>query len=251
MSTSVLMTDATRPDAGIEISVVLPTFCEAENIAAMIRRLQAAIPNAEIIVVDDDSPDLTWQIAAAAGARAIRRRGERGLASALKRGIDEAEGEIVVWMDADLSMPPEDALRLVNAVKEGADVAVGSRYAPGGRDLRSPLRFLTSKAINRFANFLLPLEVKDYDSGFVAARREVFRKVPLPDGGYGEYCIEFLCQAGLSGFRIEEVGYRFSDRSHGASKSAAGPLVFVRHGINYFSRIIALWLKCHRLKKYG
>ncbi len=242
------MPDGATPDGSMEVTVVLPTYCEAENIAAMIKRLQKVVPGAEILVVDDDSPDLTWQIAADAGARAIRRCGERGLASALKRGIDEARGKIVVWMDADLSMPPEDVPRLLDAVRAGAEIAVGSRYTPGGQDLRPPLRVLSSKFINRFANLLLPVKVSDYDSGFVAARREVFDEIPLSAAGHGEYCIEWLCRSGLRGFRIREVGYFFSDRDSGVSKSAAGPLVFARHGIHYLVRVVGLRLKCNKYK---
>ncbi|MEW5946118.1 MAG: glycosyltransferase, partial [bacterium] len=192
------------------VTVVLPTYNEAQNVAAMIGRLRSALGDAEIIVVDDDSPDLTWKVAQEAGARVIRRVGERGLASALKRGVEESGGEVVVWMDADQSMPPEDVPRLLDAIDAGADVAVGSRYATGGRDARPLLRVITSRLINLFANLLLPVKVSDYDSGFVAARRDVFGAAPIPSAGHGEYCIEFLCAAGLKGFEIREVGYEFT-----------------------------------------
>ena len=228
------------------ISIVLPVYNEAENIVAMIEGLRGALGEPEIIVVDDDSPDRTWEIAGDAGARVIRRIGERGLASALKRGISEARGGIIGWMDADMSMPPAAVPSLVAAIEGGADIAVGSRYAPGGRDLRPYFRVLTSQLINRFANLMLPVKVKDYDSGFVCARREVFEHVPLGDEGHGEYCIEFLCMAGAGGRRIEEVGYVFTDRTAGESKSAGGPLVFARFGIHYFGRVLAVRRNCKK-----
>lgn len=231
-----------------EISIVLPVYNEAENIAPLISRLRAAIPSCEIIVVDDDSPDRTWEAAAKSGARVIRRIDERGLASALWRGITSAAGNIVVWMDADLSMPPEDAPRLVAAIRSGADIAVGSRYAEGGRDKRPFLRVFTSRCINIFANMLLPVKVKDYDSGFVAVRKPVFDSVPLSVDGHGEYCIEFLCAAGMSGFKIVEVGYVFTDRVLGESKSAGGLISFLALGLNYVRRVFAVRAKCKTLK---
>lgn len=222
------------------MSIVLPTYNEAENILPMIQRLSAALAEPEIIVVDDNSPDRTWEMAEAAGARVIRRTDERGLASALACGIAAARGEIIVWMDCDLSMPPEDALRLLNALRGGADIAVGSRYAPPGRDARPIMRRLTSRLINLFANILLPFKVKDYDSGFIAARRSVFHTIPLSPDGYGDYCIEFLCAAGLSGFNIVEVGYTFTDRSAGRSKTVQGFLSFLYLGMKYIRRILYL-----------
>ncbi len=243
------MTDNRAPSASVpEVTIVLPVYQEAENIPEMIRRLRAAVPGVDVLVVDDDSPDMTWKIAEDSGARVIRRVGERGLASALRRGIGEARGDIIGWMDADLSMPPEAVPRLLAAIGGGADVAVGSRYAPGGKDARPFLRVFTSRVINRFANLLLPVKVRDYDSGFVAARRKVLEAVPLSTEGHGEYCIEFLCGAGLRGFRIDEVGYVFTDRTAGKSKSAGGPLVFARFGIDYFRRVLAVRRQCRRAR---
>lgn len=227
------------------VSVILPTYNEAENIAAVIELLRAALDSPEIIVVDDDSPDDTWRIAQASGVQVIRRTQARGLASAIKAGIDAATGDVVVWMDCDLSMPPRTVPLLVNAITAGgADIAVGSRYAPGGRDVRPWLRTFTSRLINGFATLLLPVKVKDYDSGFLAVRRDVFSVVPLSDQGYGEYCIEFLCMAGLNGYRITEVGFEFTDRMMGQSKTAAGLFSFFRLGLQYARRVLAIKRKC-------
>ena len=222
------------------VTVVLPTYNEALNIGPMIRGLRAALGDPEILVVDDDSPDRTWEAAAAAGARGIRRERERGLASALSRGVSEAAGDVVLWMDCDLSMPPGDAPRLVQALECGADIAVGSRYAPGGRDARPWPRRLASRAVNALASLLLPVRVRDCDSGFVAVKKHVFQQVPLSPIGYGEYCIEFLCRAGLLGYRIQEVGYTFSDRAAGRSKTAPGLIPFLVLGMQYVRRILRL-----------
>jgi dolichol-phosphate mannosyltransferase len=233
------LSDATRYKL---ISVVLPTYNEAENIVPMIAALREVLGAPEIIVVDDDSPDMTWKLAEDAGARAIRRIGERGLASAIKRGVEESSGDIIVWMDCDMSMPPSVILKLAAAMeKSGADIAVGSRYAPGGRDARPFMRRFTSRAINIFANVMLPVKVRDYDSGFVAVARHVFDKVTISGEGYGEYCIEFLCHAGLAGFKITEIGYEFTDRRAGKSKTAAGgTFSYISLGFQYARRVIAI-----------
>lgn len=233
----------------IHVSVVLPTYNEARNVSEMTRRIKAAVEGAEVVVVDDNSPDETWRIAAEAGARVIRRVDERGLASALKRGIEEAAGDVVVWMDCDLSMPPEFVAELVKKVDEGADIAVGSRYAPGGRDARPFIRVATSRMINMFANALLPVKVADYDSGFVAVRKKVFADVPLSADGYGEYCIEFLCMAGLRGYRIVEAGYVFTDRLEGESKTASGMMSFLALGAQYVGRVLEIRKKARAAKR--
>lgn len=210
----------------------------------MISRLRAAEDSIEIIVVDDDSPDRTWMLAGDAGSRVIRRTEVRGLASALRTGIDAARGKIVIWMDSDLSMPPESISSLIEAIKGGADIAVGSRYARGGKDVRPFLRTVTSRLINLFANVMLPVKVKDFDSGFVAVQKYVFDTVPLSPTGYGEYCIEFLCMAGLKGFRIEEVGFEFKDRAAGESKTAEGLFSFFKLGMQYMKRVLYIRRLC-------
>ena len=123
------------------ISIVLPTYNEAGNIELLIERTLQALGSypggVEVVVVDDDSPDKTWQLVARKAAqdrrvRLIHRQGESGLTSAISRGIHEAQGEWVGWMDCDLSMPPEQWPQLADTLAGGADMAVGSRYVPGG-----------------------------------------------------------------------------------------------------------------------
>jgi dolichol-phosphate mannosyltransferase len=230
-----------------DVSVVLPVYNEADNLHAIIDRLRIAIPGCEIIVVDDDSPDGSGKIAGEAGARVISKTGSRGLASALHDGTVSARGKIVLWMDCDLSMPPEDAPRLIEKIRTGADVAVGSRYVDEGEDRRPFIRRVTSRMINTFAELMLPVKIRDYDSGFVAARKNVMDSVPLATSGWGEYCIEFLCMAGIKGFRIEEVGYIFSDRVYGESKSMRSFISFFSLGLNYIRRIIELRRLCKHI----
>src|SRR5690606_10252799 len=136
-------------------------------------------------------------------------------------GIQHAGSDVVLWMDCDLSMPPESIPDLlIQFASPSVDVAIGSRYATGGRDIgHSVTGQLFSRAINLFAGLLLGFHIRDYTSGFVAARRKVFDRLQLR-GDYGEYCIDFLYRAGRLGFRVVEVPYDCVERAAGESKTA-------------------------------
>lgn len=230
------------------VSTVLPTYNESLNIVPLMERLLKAAENkyqTELIVVDDDSPDKTWEIAqnfaeknSCSNIRVIRRTDERGLPTAIACGISEAKGSIVTWMDCDLGMPPEIVPKLVEEIQQGLDLAIGSRYVKGGRDLRSPLRVFTSRAINLYTNFILNFKVKDYNTGFVAAKKEVFEKVKIYPHGYGEYCVRFLYQAGKAGFKIKEIGYAFKEREQGVSKTGEYLMDILKQGVKYASRVL-------------
>lgn len=235
----------------VDVSVVLPTFNEGQNIEALVTRTQQALKNYshEVIVVDDDSPDKTWEIAEKLkqrqktdSIRVIRRINEKKLVSAIQRGIDEARGSYVVWMDADLSMPPELIPEMVAHLNEYS-IAIGSRYAKGGKDARPMIRILSSWCINKVAYVMLKRYARDYDSGFVAARKEVLNDIRLSDSGYGEYCIEFLYRAGKGGYKIKEIPYSFIDRRAGQSKTAETLYGLFKYGMLYFRRIVRLRFK--------
>jgi dolichol-phosphate mannosyltransferase len=136
-------------------------------------------------------------------------------------------------MDCDLSMPPEDLPRLAAALAAGADLAVGSRYLPGGRDAgHSWAGRAFSRTINLWAWLLLDRRVTDYTSSFVLARRAVFDQIDLR-GDYGEYCIDLLYRAVHAGFRVAEIPYVFTPRQTGESKTAANSLGCVTRGWKY------------------
>ncbi|MGQ9567586.1 MAG: polyprenol monophosphomannose synthase [Anaerolineae bacterium] len=229
------------------VSVVLPTYNERDNIGPLIQALLAQVQEpVEVWVVDDDSPDGTWQVVQALAeedprVHLLRRVGERGLTSALAAGIAASRGEVVVWMDCDFSMPPEVVPRLVAALG-GADVAVGSRYVRGGQDVgHSWMARAFSWAINLFASLLLGWGVRDYTSGFVAARREVLERIPLR-GDYGEYCIDFLYRAQRAGCRVVEIPYTCAERASGESKTGANVLDYLRRGWKYVWTVLRLRL---------
>ena len=229
---------AALPDP--RISIVLATFNERENIVETIESIFRYLgDSAEVIVVDDDSPDQTWRLAENLRhprVKVIRRVGTRGLASAFNRGILESRGAVVGWMDADMCMPPEMLPGMV-ALLEKYDVVVGSRYAPGGKDDRVRLRVLASRLINGLASFVLGYGIRDYDSGFVVLRRGVFDKVSLIPTGYGAYFMEFLYTCRRKGLTVHEVPYTFRDRQKGISKSAPSLWRFFSTGLQYVTRI--------------
>jgi len=233
----------------MHISIILPTFNERDNIGPLIDRTLIALAayELEIIVVDDDSPDGTWQVVAQTAAQndrvhLIHRTTEQGLTSAIWRGITEARGEWVGWMDCDLSMPPEDWPNLARALEHGADLALGSRYIPGGADIaHSRTGRLLSRVINLASSLLLDWGIKDYTSGFILARRAVFEQVILR-GDYGEYCIDMLYRIKQARFIVREVPYICVPRETGESKTATNLWGYLIRGLNYVKTVSRLRL---------
>lgn len=231
------------------VSIILPTYNEGENIITLIDALFGNIKQPlEVIVVDDDSPDLTWKIAQECNRGGVKviRRNERGLPSAIERGLKESQGDVVGWMDADMSMPPSALPEMLKSLDQ-YDIAIGSRYVRGGKDARSFFRVATSRIVNWFAQVLLGFDIKDYDSGFIVFKKNVLEIVPFPSKcGYGDYFIEFVFKCKKNGFRIKEVPYIFYDREKGASKTAASLLGFFVLGLGYLKRIISIRFEASR-----
>jgi dolichol-phosphate mannosyltransferase len=235
------------------VCTVLPTYNERENIGPLIEGVlaHARTPHM-VLVVDDNSPDGTWQVVeelAAAHNTAqvtrvalVRRVDEKGLTSAIQRGIDTAihtyGAAVVTWMDCDLSMPPADVPRLVQAVLDGADVAVGSRWIPGGADVAHGAMARTlSRIINGYAALVVGTQVRDYTSGFIAARAPVLEGIRLR-GDYGEYCIDLLGRSLRAGYRVIEVPYQCVPRLTGESKTGVNLWDYLVKGRKY---VAAAW----------
>jgi dolichol-phosphate mannosyltransferase len=232
------MTRELGPVTPAQVSVVLPTYNEAGNMEPLLGGILAALgPEVEIIVVDDDSPDGTSRTVAAVASRQpqvrlITRRGERGLTSAIARGVAESTRPVVMWMDCDLSMPPAVMPRLLAALP-GHDMTLGSRYVAGGGDAGHGWlgRFL-SRTICYGSRALLGGTVLDLTSGFMCVRRYVIEDVGLV-GDYGEYCIRLIRGAERRGYKIAEEPYLLVPRFSGESKTSGGLGGFLRHGPGY------------------
>ena len=214
--------------------LILPTYDEAENIEAIVRTadavLAAAAPEGHrILVVDDGSPDGTGRIAdRLAGelpaVRVLHRTERLGLGPAYLAGFARALAEdaaFVLEMDSDFSHDPADLARLLHAVRGPADLALGSRYVPGGGVSDwSRTRRLVSRGGSWYARRLLGLGVRDVTGGFKCFRAEVLRAVDLPSvrsHGYA-FQVELTYRTVRQGFRVREVPITFRDRRHGTSK---------------------------------
>ena len=227
-----------------DVSVVLPSYNEKENIIEAVDRISKAVGSRlkEIIIVDDNSPDETWRLVEEYGhpkVRLIRRMVEKGLASALARGVEEAKGSYVVWMDCDLGLPPEDVPKLLAPLEE-YDVVIGSRYAAGGKDNRTKVRAAVSTVFNLYAQLILGFQAKDYTSGFIAVKKDVTNAVPLSKEGFGDYFADFVYRAHKKDFKITEVGYVYNYRKGGTSKLDTGYARLIKFGWQYGVRILKI-----------
>jgi dolichol-phosphate mannosyltransferase len=209
--------------------VVLPTYEEAENIVWVLETLRAAVPRADVLVVDDAGTDDTASVAEAAAARlggisVLRRPAKAGLGTAHLTGFAVAREHgygVVVEMDADRSHDPRALVALLAELDAGADLAIGSRYVPGGVIPRwAPHRRLLSGVGNRVASAAVGTHVSDLTSGFRAYRIEALEATDLAavrSEGYG-FQIEMAARVMNAGGKVVEVPITFRDRTRGTSK---------------------------------
>ncbi len=230
-------TAATSDDAPL-VSVVVPTYQERDNLDELVGRVSETLDRLEmlfeIIVVDDDSRDGTdAEIArlqqAGRPVRLVERRGERGLSSAVLRGFDEARGEYLVCMDADLSHPPEALPELLSAIRATeAEMVIGSRYVPGAStdEEWGKLRRLNSRVATLLARPFTSL--KDPMAGFFALPRAVFQRTREWDPVGYKIGLEILVKARCQ--EVREVPIHFENRRRGQSKlSLREQLNYLRH----------------------
>jgi dolichol-phosphate mannosyltransferase len=216
----------------LRLSLAIPTLNESENIGPLLERLTELLDPVlgdryELIVIDDDSPDRTWDIALGLAAkyprvRVVRRQGEKGLGTAVIRAWQVARGEILGVMDADLQHPPDANLALLAEVERGADLALASRHVEGGGlSDWSMLRRLLSRGAQLIGLLMLPGvlgRVTDPMSGFFMVRRSALEGLTLAPVGY-KILIEVVARARVRW--IGEVGYVFRERTDGKSKVTA------------------------------
>lgn len=213
----------------MRVWVTVPTYNEADNIQMLVARIHEAVPDATILVVDDGSPDGTADKAEALAGEfgaieVLRRPSKMGLGSAYRAGhaIGVARGyDVMIQIDADLSHDPVDLPRLLAAVERGADLAIGSRYVPGGSVPNWPWpRLMLSLWGNRYAAAVLGVGVRDSTAGYRAYRASILRRIDFESThstGYG-FQIEMTYRVLRAGGHIEEVPIAFTDRVRGTSK---------------------------------
>ncbi|SHE27259.1 dolichol-phosphate mannosyltransferase [Ferrithrix thermotolerans DSM 19514] len=209
--------------------VVIPTYNEAENLESVISKILESLPQANILVVDDSSPDGTADLARKLATKGFKvevmeRPSKSGLGSAYRDGFRyslKAGATSVVEIDADLSHDPKYLPKLMEALDQGADLAIGSRYVPGGAAPGlSPFRLLVSRGGNVYAAFTLGIPVRDSTAGFRAYRREALEKIAIPEikaDGYG-FQVEMAYEVHRNGGKIVEIPIVFHDRVAGGSK---------------------------------
>ncbi len=222
----------------MNVSIVLPTYNEAESLKTLIPEIKKAL-NAfsyEIVVVDDNSPDGTGKVAKSLGAKTIVRTTERGLATAVIRGFKDASGEVCVVMDADGSHPINKLPDMITPIlNRSADITVGSRYIKGGDAENWPLhRKIGSKGAGLLAIGLTKLS--DPTSGFMGVRKSLLDTITLDPTGW-KIVLEVVAKCPKA--RILEVPITFKDREHGESKANLKvSLQYLQHlGKLYFSKL--------------
>jgi dolichol-phosphate mannosyltransferase len=235
----------------VNLSIILPTFNEADNIVNVIGSLRKNLPEGlttEILVVDDNSPDNTGRIAEEYGkhlckdltfsVKVIHRKTKTGLSSAIVRGMHSAKGETIVVMDSDFSHPPEAIRKMIEKLQSAeCDIVVASRYVRGGSIIGWPFkRKIISKGATKIAQYGLGVKaIKDPMSGFFAFKRHIIEGIEFDAIGY-KILLEILVKARNP--NVEEVPYTFTNRRSGISK--------LDHAI-IFDYVKAVW----RLYRYG
>ena len=209
--------------------VIIPTYNERENLPLILGRVRKARPDVHVLVVDDGSPDGTGDLADEFAEtdpqiHVLHRTAKDGLGAAylaaFSWGLERGYG-VLVEMDADGSHAPEQLYRLLDAIDNGADVAIGSRYVDGGTVRNWPWRRLVlSKTANTYARVLLGVAVNDITAGYRAYRREVLEKIDLSAVDSKGYCfqVDLTWRSINNGFTVVEVPITFTERELGVSK---------------------------------
>jgi dolichol-phosphate mannosyltransferase len=214
--------------------VIIPTYNEADNVDWIVGRLREAVPTADVLIVDDDSPDGTGALAdlMAASDRSIHvlhRAGKEGIGVAYRDGMRwglAAGYGVIVEMDADGSHQPEQLPRLLERL-DTADVVVGSRWVAGGGVVNWPLeRRILSRGGSAYARFALGVRVADVTGGYRAFTAAALARIDLDAVLSQGYCfqIDMIWHAATAGLRIAEVPITFVERERGQSKMS-GPIV--------------------------
>jgi dolichol-phosphate mannosyltransferase len=216
-------------EKSVKFSLIVPTYNESKNLAKLVEILTQLLnnyfqENYELIIVDDNSPDLTWQVGLDLmpnypQLRVMRRQGEKGLSTAVIRGWQASQGEILGVIDGDLQHPPETLIKMLDEMVNGADLVVASRHVEGGGVSDwGFMRRVLSRGAQMLGLLILPNvigRVSDPMSGYFMVRRSAIANYPMNPLGY-KILIEVLGRGNIGS--VAEVGYVFQERQEGESK---------------------------------
>jgi dolichol-phosphate mannosyltransferase len=211
-----------------QVAVIIPTYNERENLEPIVRRVRAAVPGADLLIVDDNSPDGTGaaadELATADGhVHVLHRAAKEGLGAAYIAGFRWAldQGyDAIVEMDADGSHQPEDLPRLLGGLAD-ADLVIGSRWVPGGKVMNwAKSRELLSRGANLYSRLMLRIGVRDATAGYRVYRAPTLRKIDLGTVQSQGYCfqIDLTLRTTQAGLKVVELPITFVERTRGASK---------------------------------
>ncbi|MCW2608979.1 MAG: dolichol-phosphate mannosyltransferase [Actinomycetota bacterium] len=219
------------PDLGTVV-VIVPTYNEADNLRLIVERIRASVPQAYVLVADDNSPDGTGKIADALAddddhVQVLHRPAKQGLGAAYIAGFGwagERGFDVAVEMDADGSHAPEQLSRLLDALAAGADLVLGSRWVPGGEVVNWPLsRMLLSRGGTLYTRLALGLPLGDATGGYRAYRMRALQGIDLGSVASQGYCfqVDLAWRVWRAGFRVVEVPITFTERERGQSKMSS------------------------------
>jgi dolichol-phosphate mannosyltransferase len=223
------LTSSERPTDSLgPVAVIIPTYNERDNLELIVTRVRTAVPEVDILIVDDNSPDGTGEIADKLGASDTRvhvmhRPGKSGLGTAYIAGFGWALDNgynVMVEMDADGSHDPQDLPKMLTAL-EDADLVIGSRYVPGGTVVNWPKsREALSRGANVYVRLMLGIGVHDATGGYRAYRAQTLRGIGLAEVDSQGYCfqIDLTLRTVSNGGRVTEVPITFTERARGKSK---------------------------------
>lgn len=222
--------DKKKRRENVEISVVVPTYNEKENIAILINEVERILKKEnkrfEIVIVDDNSPDGTPQIVKTLNKkykniRVFVRKKKEGVGSAYYFGYKKSKGKIIIGMDADLSHDPNEIKKLVDKLEEGYDMVLGSRHIHGSyyehKRFNTFRKYITSKYGNILTSFILGINIRDFTNGFRCFKKDILNNMQLINKG-NSLLMEIIAKAYWKGYKIIEVPTKFRDRKRGISK---------------------------------
>mgnify|MGYP002396215168 CR=1 FL=1 len=235
-----------------KISIILSTYNEASVIEHTISEIFKHVKNVEIILVDDNSPDGTFEKIKKINNSNLKifSRKSRGLASAFLAGLINSSGDIVGWIDSNMGFLAKKLPDMISKL-DNSDIVVLSRYVEGGKDERKGLRVLPSQIVNSLCRLILSKKIKDYTSGIFVMKRNILLTVTPVAYGHGEFFIEFLYKAYKRGLNILELPYTQPMDIGNISKTAPNITRFFGLGFHYLTRIFHTLIRKNWFVKYN